>query len=427
MVRALRCRAYRRLFLAQVVALTGTGLATVALALLAYRLEPAQAAGVLGTALAVKMVAYVFVAPVAAALIVRWPRRSVMIGADALRVVVALGLPFVGEVWQVYLLVFVLQAASATFTPTFQSVVPDVLTDEDDYTSALSLSRLAHDLESVLSPMLAAALLIVVPSPTLFLGTAVGFSGSALLVASTVLPKRARHDRPAAAPSPFGTRVGEGFRLFVRTPALRPVLALNLAVAAAGAFVVVQTVVIARTTFGQGEDTVAVLLAVNGAGSMAAATGLPWLLRRVGERSVMLGGAVLLTVACLLVPAALSSGTAAGLVSIAVLWALVGLGWSAVETPVGRILRRSVTAGELGDVLAAQFSLSHACWLLTYPLAGWLGGAGLTTTVLALATIAGLATVAAIRLWPAGPLPGEPQPEAPPTHDTLRDVVTGAT
>ena len=59
MLSILRQRTYRRLFLAHVVSLVGTGLATVALGLLAYGLAGARAGGVLGTALAIKMVAYV--------------------------------------------------------------------------------------------------------------------------------------------------------------------------------------------------------------------------------------------------------------------------------------------------------------------------------------------------------------------------------
>ena len=58
-------RSYRHLFLAQVIALAGTGLLTVALGLLAYQLAGQRAGAVLGTALAIKMVAYVTVAPVA--------------------------------------------------------------------------------------------------------------------------------------------------------------------------------------------------------------------------------------------------------------------------------------------------------------------------------------------------------------------------
>lgn len=85
MLEILANRTYRHLFLAQVIALVGTGLATVALSLLAYDLAGASAGVVLGTALAIKMVAYVGVAPVAAAFAERWPRRAVLVGLDVVR------------------------------------------------------------------------------------------------------------------------------------------------------------------------------------------------------------------------------------------------------------------------------------------------------------------------------------------------------
>ncbi|WP_421735318.1 MFS transporter [Cellulomonas sp.] len=391
MLRALAHPVYRRLFAAQVVALAGTGLATVALGLLAYDLAGADAGSVLGTALAIKMLAYVLVAPVAAVVVARLPRKAVLIGADVLRLLVASMLPFVGEVWQVFVLIFVLQAASATFTPTFQSVIPQVLADEDDYTSALSLSRLAYDLEAVLAPVLAAALLLLVPSDALFVGTAIGFAGSALLVSSVVLPRGV-----PAVQGRFTHEVRRGAALFVRTPALRPVLALNLVVAAAGAFVLVQTVVVVRGELGLGAGVVALVLAANGLGSMAAAVTLPRLLRRVTERRVMLGGAALLAVTTAVIPVALHS-----LAAVSVLWVLVGLGWAAVETPVGRLVRREVPTEDLPSAFAAQFSLSHACWLITYPLAGWLGTVGLGVAAVALAVVATAGTITATLLWPS--------------------------
>jgi MFS family permease len=64
----LRHAAYRHLFLAQVAALLGTGMATVALSLLAHDLAGASAGQILGAALAIKMVAYIGVAPFASAL-----------------------------------------------------------------------------------------------------------------------------------------------------------------------------------------------------------------------------------------------------------------------------------------------------------------------------------------------------------------------
>ena len=50
MLSVLNNRTYRHLFTAQVIALVGTGLMTVALGLLAYELAGADAGAVLGTA-----------------------------------------------------------------------------------------------------------------------------------------------------------------------------------------------------------------------------------------------------------------------------------------------------------------------------------------------------------------------------------------
>lgn len=117
MLSVLRNSAYRRLFTAQVIALVGTGLATVALSLLAYELAGEDASAVLGTAFAIKMVAYVTIAPVIGAVADRIPRRVLMTAMDLIRAGAAAALPFVTEIWQIHVLIFLLQAASAAFTP----------------------------------------------------------------------------------------------------------------------------------------------------------------------------------------------------------------------------------------------------------------------------------------------------------------------
>lgn len=348
-------RAYRHLFAAQVVALLGTGLATVALGLLAYELAGADAGVVLGTALAIKMVAYVGLAPIAAAFAERLPRRGMLVALDLVRAGVALALPFVTEVWQVYVLIFLLQAASAGFTPTFQATIPDILPDERDYTRALSLSRLAYDLENLISPMLAAALLTVVSFSALFGGTVLGFLASPVLVVSVVLPS----PKPGT-PRGIWDRTTRGIRLYLATPRLRGLLALNLAVAAAGAMVIVQA------GLGLGQSQVALALAAFGGGSMLAALTLPRLLHRVSDRPVMLAGAAVLAAGLITGPFLMT----AGLPALMALWVILGLGYSVVQTPSGRLLRRSALPEDRPAVFAAQFALSHGCWLITYPLAG---------------------------------------------------------
>lgn len=176
---------------------------------------------VLGTALALKMVAYVGIAPVAGALAHRLPRRRLLIGLDLARAAMVLLLPFVDAVWQIYLLVFLLNACSAGFTPTFQATIPDVLPDEETYTRALSLSRLAYDLENLLSPLLAALALALMGYSTLFVFNGVSFVVSAALVLSLTLPAPRVTDRPRR----LRDNLGFGIRAYLGTPRLRGVFA----------------------------------------------------------------------------------------------------------------------------------------------------------------------------------------------------------
>tara|TARA_R110002072_G_scaffold299307_1_gene474601 strand:+ start:2535 stop:3854 length:1320 start_codon:yes stop_codon:yes gene_type:complete len=409
MLQVLADRTYRHLFAAQVVALLGTGLATVALGLLAYDLAGENAAMVLGTVFAIKMVAYVGVAPVAAAFAGKVNRRAFLVMLDLVRAAVALCLPFVAEIWQVYVLIFVLQSASAAFTPTFQATIPDILPDEAQYTRALSLSRLAYDLENIASPMLAGLLLAMVSYNALFLGTVAGFAASAMLIISVMLPS----PKPSA-PRGIYDRTTRGIRIYLATPRLRGLLALNMAAAAAGAMVLVNSVVLVRGTLGLDASALAWTLFAFGAGSMGAALILPPVLDRVTDRAVMVGGAVLMVVTL----AALAGEVAiAGLIWPVLLgaWLLVGLGYSAVLTPSGRLLRRSAHPEDRPALFAAQFALSHACWLLTYPLSGWLMTQfGLIPALSVMTVLAGAGILAAMRLWPS-----EDPETLEHTHDNL--------
>ncbi|PKH69341.1 MFS transporter (plasmid) [Psychrobacter sp. 4Dc] len=384
-------RTYRHLFAAQVIALIGTGLATVALGLLAFDLAGNNAGVVMGTALAIKMLAYVGIAPIAAAFAERLPKRTMLVTLDVIRAGVALLLPFVSQIWEVYVLIFVLQSASAAFTPTFQATIPDVLPDEADYTKALSLSRLAYDMESLVSPMLAAALLTVMSFHNLFTGTVLGFLASAILVVSVTLPA---HEMPARRS--IYDRTTRGIRIYLATPRLRGLLAVNVAVSAAASMVFVNTVVIIQGGMGLTQSAVALALASFGAGSMIAALALPSLLGKLTDRRVMLSGVGLLVVG-------MFAGTfMMGQNSLMALWFVLGLGYSAAQTPSGRLLWRSSHQEDRPALFAAQFALSHVSWLVFYPLAGWLGARySMTVAFTVLGSAAALSVWAAFRVWPS--------------------------
>lgn len=415
-------KTYRTLFSAQLVALLGTGLLTVALGLLAFELAGDKAGMVLGTALAIKMIAYVALAPVASAMISNLPRKHVLVAMDGVRAAIALLLPFVESIWQVYVMIFLLQAASATFTPTFQALIPDVLPKETDYTKALSISRLAYDLENLVSPVMAGLLLTVMSFHGLFLGTAAGFLLSAILVMSVPLPAAADDAKERG----FIERVTRGSRIYLATPRLRGLFALNLTVSAVGAMVIVNTIVVVRLDFSGSESDFAVALGAFGFGSMLAALLLPSLLDHVRDRRVMLTAGFGMSLVLLSLGIAMSTGNVISWPILLITWFALGLAYAMTLTPAGRLLRRSAHTEDRSFIFAAQFTLSHACWLLTYPLAGWVGDvAGMNMAMVVLGLLGLIGIIAAGLVWPADDpaIIEHVHDDLPDDHPHIRDAL----
>jgi predicted MFS family arabinose efflux permease len=388
----LKDRVFRRLFIAQVIALVGTGLSTVALTLLAYNLAGGNAAEVLGMALAIKMIAYVAFAPVVGGIAHRLSRKPLLIVLDLLRSGIILAMPFAASVWQIYVLIFLLNLLSAGFKPVFQALIPDVLSDEEQYTRALSLSRFAYDLENLLSPALAGLALLFLGFTSLFIANAFAFCISAALIWMTILPASKPPEREAG----IWNEISFGLRSYLRTPRLRGMLVLYLGVACASSMVIVNTVVYVRHVLGGSEAQTALALAVSGAGSMLAALGIPRLLNYLPDRSVMLGGSLFMGVVLILLV------TQPSYVALMPLWFMIGFGWSLVQTPAGRVITRSSLPADRSAFFSAQFSLSHACWLLTYPIAGYLGTAvGISGAGVAMGIAVFIFTVIALVIWPS--------------------------
>ncbi len=428
----LQQRTFRHLFSAQVIALFGTGFTSVALALLAYDLAEGDAGLVLGYALALKMLAYVVISPLAGTLSPKVSRRRFMVILDLLRASTVVALPFVDALWQIYLLIFLLNTCSALFTPTFQATIPDILPNEEDYTQALSLSRMAYDLENLLSPTIAALLLTVVNFNALFSLNAIAFVISALLVLSVTLPSRNPHNRSQENPTETGEskkegtgekytkekdaeekdtrenpsnseqtddsfwyRLSFGIRIYFNTPKLKALMLLNLAISAVGAMQIVNTVVYVRSELAMAESMVPLAFAAAGVGSIAAALSVPKLLKHYSDRLLMLTGSAVMSLVLL-----------GGILKpdyheLLLLWCLIGFSASLVQTPIGLLLRSACQEEDRPALFAAHFSLSHACWLICYPLAGWLGATfDMTTAFIILALTAGLTTLIALITWP---------------------------
>ena len=239
----------------------------------------------------------------------------------------------------------------------------------------------AHLLESLTSPMLAAALLTVISYHWLFSGTVIGFLCSAALVVSVRLPQ----SKSRAGTGSIYAKTFRGISIYLRTPRLRGLLALNLAAAAASSMVIVNTVVYVQSKLGRSSVDVPFGLAAFGFGSMLMALLLPKVLDKRPDRPAMLIGAAVMAAGLGAGVLFSSSGGRYEWPAFLATWFVLGLGYSTTLTPSGRLLRRSATAEDRPAVFAAQFSLSHACWLITYSIAGFLGakmGMSVTFSVL---------------------------------------------
>ena len=354
-------KSYRHLLMAQITSLLGTGISTIALALLAYELAEDRAGSVLGTALALKMVAYVILAPVIGAWAHKLPRKQWLFGLDMIRAGMILCLPLVTEIWQIYLLILVINACSAGFTPVFQSVLPQVLPDKDQYMKALSLSRLAYDLEQLISPVLAGLLLSVMTFQGLFVADALTFVVSGLFIFTCSIPTSLTPKREKG----IMNNLKFGISSYLKTPRLRALWGAYFAVAGASAMLIVNTVIYVREVLHSQEQYVAMAMSVAGFGSMVVALGLPRWLKTHTIRPVILAGSVFITTA---LGMGLFLPPWSGFLLVCV---MSGMGISMVQTPAGALITRSCHGSDAPAFFSANFSLSHLCWFFTYLLAGW--------------------------------------------------------
>jgi MFS transporter, NRE family, putaive nickel resistance protein len=122
-----RNRNFLRLFTAQLASLLGSGITSVALAAFVYDMAGSNATVVVGTALTLRILAFVTLSPLAGVLADRVDRKRMLIIADLLRVGLLGLFSFVATVRHVCALIFSINAATAFFTPTFETTIPEVL------------------------------------------------------------------------------------------------------------------------------------------------------------------------------------------------------------------------------------------------------------------------------------------------------------
>ncbi len=374
-----RNRSFVLLFTAQIISLVGSGATTIGLALFAYRMAGAGAGtAVLGNALTLRILAFLIFSQPAGVLADRTNRKAILIVSDLLRAALLLALPFATALWHIYALIFLLNAVTAFFTPTYEASVPAVV-GEAHLVQALSLSRVAVDVEAVAAPAAAAVIVALVGAQWVFWFDAFTYLASASLVTFAVVPVATQTAQRLSLRT-FASEITHGSRVILREASLRQAIILSFVEATAGAVAIVTTVAYVRDVLGRGETAVSMVMAAVGLGSAVTAVVLSWLTGRYergksekaslhatrhawGRRALLAGG---LCLGGVLLPGILIPPLAV----LAVLWAILGAGQALVAIPSSTLLAEHSFPEERGKVYAAHFALTHACWLVTYPVVG---------------------------------------------------------
>ena len=372
-------RNFGLLFSAQVISLLGSGVTTVGLALFAYRLTGGvSATGVIGNALTLRILAFLLFSQPAGVIADRVSRKRILITADVTRFALLAIFPFITAVWQIYALIFAINAVTAFFTPTFESSIPEIV-GAKQYVKALSLSRVATDVEAVAAPALAGLLIALFGLRWVFWFDASTYLVSASLVALTAMPY-VRRSLPALSAGNLLTELTTGTRILLREPSLRQALTLSIAEATAGAAAIVATISYVRDVLERGETTFAFVMAGVGLGSsltsilLGRVTGRyemgaqdPSILHgrrhKWASRALLVGGLVL---GGLLLPDVLKPP----LFVFSFLWMLNGAGQALIAIPSSTLLAEHTSELERGRAYAAHFALTHFFWLVSYPAIG---------------------------------------------------------
>lgn len=356
---------FARLYLAQTVSLLGDALTWVGLALLAFQLAGKDSALVLSAALTLRVTAFVFLSPLAGVLADRLDRKLILVVTHLVRMMIVALLPFVGAVWQIYVLIFALNAFNAFFTPTYQATVPLVV-GKDDYPQALALSSATYELLGVLGPGIAGGVAVLIGARQIFFLDALSFLVAAILIFSLPGQMQVTPEKSTEPTESIWRSIRSGTaRLFTDSP-IRYALAMELVAAIVGAQILVNTVGYLKGELQQGDVQYGWVMAAFGIGATLAALAMGTLDKKLTRTNIILLGAVLTTFA--LLPA-----NAVGFAPLLGLWLLAGAGQNWVNLPTQTLIAERIPSAVQGGVYGAHFAWSHLWWALAYPLAGWLG------------------------------------------------------
>jgi NRE family putative nickel resistance protein-like MFS transporter len=362
---ALRNSLFAKLYFAQTVSLLGDAFTWVGLALLSYQFGKDRSALILSSALTLRVIAFIIFSPFAGVLADRIDRKKILYITHFIRMGIVACMPFITAEWQIYILVFLLNIFNAFFTPTYKSVIPQIV-DKKYYREAIGLSTATFQLLGVLGPGLAGILAVWLGAREIFFVDAASFILAGILILS--LPGNLIRKDKGIKVKTLSTwqDVLKGAKLLFGNKLIRFALSIEFISAIAGAQILVNTVGHIKSGLHLTDKHYGWVMAAFGIGASVAAFLSGSLDKTKSRQRSLIFGALLIGLAII----------AANLVGFSVMlvfWIIAGLGQSLAEIPSETLIGENISDQEQGKVFGSHFAFSHLWWAIAYPVAGFLG------------------------------------------------------
>jgi len=197
-------------------------------------------------------------------------------------------------VWEILTLSVILGTINAFDVPARQAMIHDVLHEEADLPSALSLSSSTASLARLVGPALSGIILEKFGAGICFLINAISFGG---IIVSLAFMKQPKAAKPLGSKKNVWTELAEGFIYIRRTPAIGIMIAF---IAIVGLFVLPYTTLIpvfAKVVFKGNATTYGYITSFIGVGSIAGTIVLASMKANAPLRKILLGFSIILGIA----------------------------------------------------------------------------------------------------------------------------------
>ncbi|HEX2969876.1 MAG TPA: MFS transporter [Bacteroidales bacterium] len=365
-LKTLREPLFSRLYIAQGISLLGDSITWLGIALLAYEFSPEGSSGILATALTLRVTAFILFGSYAGIIADSFSRKKIMVITNMFRMFIVISLVFVNSIWQLYILIFLLNIFNAFFSPAYKATIPQLISRKENYGDAIALSNATWEILGILGPGLAGAIAVAWGSRDIFFVDAFTFLVSSILVLFIPIPSVTGGKRVSLDISTTLSDMKTGTKLVFRTAPVRFATIIELSSALAGAQILVNTIGHVKGDLMLGDDEYGLIMASFGAGATIAAFTSNSLDRSKGKTGILIAGALMIGLA--LLPANFIPYK-----YIIILWVMAGLGISYADMPSQILIAENISKDQQGKAYGSHFAWTHVWWATGYSIAGITG------------------------------------------------------